>query len=135
MARTQLFVGSNGDRPNVPNVAVVITDGMSTWNSDKTLPEATLLQKNATVFVIGVTNLVNVSEIMNISSSPRQQNVTYWLLNEYSDLLVYSAIGSILDDLCEGQYVSPYGGGWYWNYLYYFIIRLRLLKCVIISLS
>lgn len=40
LLRTQVFTSANGDRFEVPNYAVLITDGESTVNPDQTLPEA-----------------------------------------------------------------------------------------------
>jgi len=37
---TQLFNITNGDRPDVPNTAIVITDGRSTYDSNLTIPYA-----------------------------------------------------------------------------------------------
>jgi collagen type VI alpha len=37
---TELFNTVNGDRPNVPNTAIVITDGLSTWDHNLTVPYA-----------------------------------------------------------------------------------------------
>ena len=38
--RSEMFTKQNGDRKKVPNVAVVITDGISNFNSDRTAAEA-----------------------------------------------------------------------------------------------
>jgi len=37
---TQMFNVANGDRPDVPNTAIVITDGRSTYDSNLTIPYA-----------------------------------------------------------------------------------------------
>ena len=37
---TEIFKTSNGDRPNVDNIAIVITDGQSTWDTHLTGPYA-----------------------------------------------------------------------------------------------
>lgn len=39
MANT-MFTARNGDRPDVPNTCIVITDGVSNINSRKTIPNA-----------------------------------------------------------------------------------------------
>ncbi len=38
--RSEMFTPFNGDRLDVPNYAVVITDGESNINEERTLPEA-----------------------------------------------------------------------------------------------
>ena len=37
---TQVFNVTNGDRPDVPDTAIVITDGRSTYDSNLTVPYA-----------------------------------------------------------------------------------------------
>jgi len=37
---TQVFKVSRGDRPEVPDTAIVITDGRSTYDSNLTIPYA-----------------------------------------------------------------------------------------------
>lgn len=109
MALTEIF-GATGDRPNIQNVVVIVTDGVSTTNHAQTLLEAALLQNISTVFSIGVTDQIDVTELSMLSSAPHQQNVSYWLLDTYAELEVFAVIGSILDDLCAGLYVKSYGG-------------------------
>ena len=59
-----MFNRTNGDRPEFPNTAIVITDGRSNVNASQTLPEAQLLQGVAEVFVIGVTNEIYYPELV-----------------------------------------------------------------------
>lgn len=40
MLYRQMFNSTNGDRDDVPDVAFVITDGLSNINKDRTIPEA-----------------------------------------------------------------------------------------------
>ena len=37
---TVMFSRRNGDRPDVPNTCIIITDGVSNVNADRTLPDA-----------------------------------------------------------------------------------------------
>ena len=41
MMRKQILIDTKGDRLNVPNYAIIITDGNSNINSSFTVPEAT----------------------------------------------------------------------------------------------
>ena len=50
LMRTQQFQESNGDRPNVANVALLVTDGQSTQNPENTIPAATQA-KNAGIII------------------------------------------------------------------------------------
>jgi len=60
-----VFNPDNGDRNNVPNIAIVITDGNSNENKNRTASEAQLLRQVADeVFVVGVTNDIDQSELL-----------------------------------------------------------------------
>ena len=61
--RTVVFNPANGNRFNVLDTAIVITDGQSNINSSQTIPEAELLQQEVDVYVIGVTNQINYEEL------------------------------------------------------------------------
>lgn len=67
--RTEQFTIEKGDRPQAPNIAIVITDGESNDNKTRTIPEAQLA-KNAgiTMFAVGITNFVNKTELRGIAS-------------------------------------------------------------------
>ena len=84
--RTQLF-NTPDDRPNVPNVAIIVTDGKSTWDSDRTIPEAEEANNQGIkTYSIGVTSSVDENEIRGISSPPQRINQTYWLLQGFDVL-------------------------------------------------
>ena len=58
-ARERMFQQDKGDRPGVPNVAILVTDGFSAVEPQRTLPEAELARKQgvllyavSTIFVI-----------------------------------------------------------------------------------
>ena len=59
-----MFNHTNGDRVNVLNTAIVITDGQSNVNPTQTIPEAEELQKFAEVFVVGVTDEIYYPELV-----------------------------------------------------------------------
>ena len=49
--RSQQFIEANGDRPGVPNVAILITDGASNVNEQNTIPAAQYAkEKGITIF-------------------------------------------------------------------------------------
>lgn len=95
--RTRLFGSTiSGDRVNVPNVAVIITDG----NSD--LPDLTLFnatsakQENITLYVIGITNLMRVSELRNMTSEP----VDFHFFSSLNETVLYQLIPELVKRFC-----------------------------------
>jgi len=50
---TQVFNVSNGDRPDVPDTAIVITDGRSTYDSNLTIPYAEEAKRRG-IHIIGL---------------------------------------------------------------------------------
>ena len=68
----KVFSGSPGDRPHVCNVALLITDGLSTLEENNTLSEAeNAKQQNIEFFVVGVTREIDREELQSIASSER----------------------------------------------------------------
>ena len=60
--RTEIFNTANGDRPDVPDVAVLITDGNPTREVDE-LPEEVRRIKNRGIRIVGVGITDRVSEL------------------------------------------------------------------------
>ena len=87
VARTQLFNVNNGDRPDVPNLAIVITDGKSTFDNELTLPYAEDLRRDGTQMVsVGITNSVDENELRGLSSQPQLENVNYFTSPDFQQL-------------------------------------------------
>ena len=73
--RTEMFNPANGDRPGVPNVAIVITDGISNLNSERTIPEAVMTHAAGIhIFVIGIGLTGDTPEIQALATPPAENN-------------------------------------------------------------
>ncbi|KAK2143115.1 hypothetical protein LSH36_875g00000, partial [Paralvinella palmiformis] len=69
--RIVVFNETNGDRIEVPDVGILITDGVSTWGHKKTIPEAIKLREaGVRMFVIGMGKTYNRYEAAAIASKP-----------------------------------------------------------------
>ena len=62
LMRTAIFNGSYGDRPNIPNVAILITDGIPTREVENLTDEVELIKDlGITILGVGVTDRVSES--------------------------------------------------------------------------
>ena len=53
--RNEMFTAENGDRPDVRNMAIIITDGVSNINSRRTIPEADLAKEEGIhIYTVGI---------------------------------------------------------------------------------
>lgn len=86
------------DRPNVPNYAILITDGLSNKDPEKTIPYArhARLTHNTKFFTIGLTSYANTDELQEIASDP----VSYYtyISKDFRNLNVL--LDSILTKMC-----------------------------------
>lgn len=93
------FVEENGDRSDVPNVAVLITDGKPNVEVTRTLPEAQS-SKEAGIHIYGFgVRLRNYPEFNNIMSDPK--NSTVKLLPNFEELVAYGP--EFVERLCTGS--------------------------------
>jgi collagen type VI alpha len=68
-ARSIMFTEENGDRPKAPNMAIVITDGESTYDHNKTIPYAQEAKNEGILMIsIGVGDKVSKDELEGIAS-------------------------------------------------------------------
>jgi hypothetical protein len=80
--RTQQFTASQGDRTDVSNIAILITDGASSSSSADTIREAQLAQQAAIkILAIGATSRVNVTELQLIASPPHLLYHQWWTID------------------------------------------------------
>ena len=68
LAWENVFEENRGDRPDVPNVAIVITDGNANEREDETDDQARNLQDEAQVIAIGITDMVSMATLEIIAS-------------------------------------------------------------------
>ena len=100
--RSDQFVSFRGDRPNVRNVAVLITDGVSTVDRTRTISDAVAARNDdITIFCVGVTNSVRESELRDISSPPQRRGSTYWIAPTF--LALDNVVTTIITTVCSYQ--------------------------------
>jgi len=104
--RNIIFSTANGDRPDVNNVGIVITDGLSD-SSEATAAEA-LAAKAAGVrmYAIGLTDEIDAKELKNIASVP----VTEHYFNRTSISLVQTVTSQLLWSVCHDPCSSSADG-------------------------
>ena len=67
--RNEVFSYTNGDRSQVGNIAIVMTDGQSNVNTPGTLEQATLARNEGVLMLaVGIGNNVNRQEVEGITS-------------------------------------------------------------------
>lgn len=100
LTHTEQFIASRGDRPNVRNIAIVITDGVSNENPENTIPAAEAARDaGIDIFSIGITNAVDETEVAGISSAPHQLNQNYWLIEDFRKLA--EKVDEITTTICQ----------------------------------
>ncbi|XP_045165576.2 uncharacterized protein LOC123529337 [Mercenaria mercenaria] len=96
-AREKMFIPSKGDRPNVDDVLIIVTDGDSD-DYDYTIEQAKLARDSGIhIFAIGIA-LKNLTELKNIASPPAEQNVLS--INDFDNLKTLK--GKIFASICTG---------------------------------
>lgn len=70
--RTTMFNGTKGDRPNVDNVAILMTDGKSDNTSLTVAAARRAKEQGVTIYAIGIDN-PNTVELDDIASEPLNQ--------------------------------------------------------------
>lgn len=88
---TEQFIIANGDRSDVQNIAIVITDGKATETALTSQAAAAIenLQGNSNaikVLAIGVTASAVESEVKEISTQPEVLNQNYWISPSFDQL-------------------------------------------------
>ena len=84
ISRTHLLNGSSDD---ARKVIVLITDGPSTWDKDKTIPEAKKAHRDGTsVIAVGVGKKIDKKELKDIAGESEQDGRVE-LVNSFMDLI------------------------------------------------
>ena len=105
--RNELFNPGNGDRVEVPNLAIIITDGVSNLNSKRTIPEAVRAREQGIhIFVIGIGLAGTSHEIDAIASQPVSEN--RFLVTTFDELHYIRT--QVFTRLCESKCTRPGDG-------------------------
>ena len=129
VARTHLFYEHYGDRDNASNVAVLITDGESTIDTENTIPNAQGLHRDGIrVICVGIGDGISEEEIRAISSPPHEKDVDYFLRKTFyfPESFVTTLVESIKQRQVEmttqrNTYSSENTGEYRWGYVDYFV--------------
>ena len=82
--RTDMFTRQNGDRPDVENICIVVTDGVSNINARRTIPEAEQARgEGIHIYAIGI-GLSDTRELDGIASKPVEEN--RFAVQEFTEL-------------------------------------------------
>ncbi|XP_064601374.1 collagen alpha-4(VI) chain-like [Liolophura sinensis] len=103
IARETGFTSEHGDRPGIPNIAILITDGRST-HPDQTASEQALLKAaGVRVFAIGI-GWTDENELRLISSDPDERYFHY--VDNFDGL--QEILGEFQDTSCNGGTVKSF---------------------------
>lgn len=106
IARTLLFATSQSRTSSRSKLAIVITDGKSTYDSDKTIPIAKdLRQDDVEIISVGVTSSIDEEELKAISSLPQIKDKNYYTSENFQQLGDIS--NNILTSFCALSPTKP----------------------------
>lgn len=110
--RTKMFSAAQGDRPDVPNICLILTDGVSNINSRRTIPEAELARNEGIhIYAIGI-GLQDTRELDGIATPPKEENS--FNVQSFDELSVLSE--RVFEAFCPGKYPLLLGSKPYQNY-------------------
>lgn len=96
----------NGDRPDIKNIAVVITDGESNVDRQRTIPDAEAARSaGIAIFSIGVTNAVNEQELRQMSSMPQYRDQNYYMSAGFD--VLGDILAKVASETCTAPKPTP----------------------------
>ncbi len=97
---TDQFTPQNGDRPGVPNVAIVLASSASNVDDSRTVADAEMAYfRGVSIVGVGITQDVSEHVIRAISAKPQQENSNYFMVDHF--LSLYSLRDTIGRALCK----------------------------------
>ena len=101
--RREQFVLDRGDRRDVPNVAIVITDGGTNFNDPNDVIAVAREANNAGIVTrsVGVTTTARekVEEISHIGSPPHKENEDYFMSETFEGL--FNHVTNVVENICN----------------------------------
>ncbi len=99
--RQEVFRSDRGDRPDIRNVGIIITDGHANLDENLTEIEANFVKRRGIrMFAIGLTTDINEAELKGIASRPSDNH--YFTAEEISDVETFRTrlIWGVCNDHC-----------------------------------
>ena len=96
----EMFTEKNGDRKDVPNVCIVMTDGISNIYANNTIPSAERARKKGIhMFVIGIGLVDDTKELDGMASPPIEEN--RFAVKDFKALEAIK--DTLFDSFCRGM--------------------------------
>ena len=100
--REQCFSTANGDRPDVDNLAIMVTDGVPypAFRRQPAIEEAGSLRNTGVIMVaVGITNVIDEAFLKEMSSSPQTLNRNYFTATSFEALTEIQKV--VVEGTCE----------------------------------
>lgn len=111
--RQQCFNAATGDRSDVVNLAIIVTDGLPfpDFRRQPAIDEAIALRDTGvTMIAIGITNVIDRDFLRQMSSSPQVENQNYFTATDFTALTRITT--AVVEGTCEavvsGKVLLPF---------------------------
>merc|ERR1712142_39072 len=106
VANFEQFTSLRGDRSGVPNIAIILTDGVPNLDVELTIPDAeAFAAAGVAVYAVGITNAIDESLLASLSSQPQELNKNYFVATDFTALT--SIKETIQASFCSGSTPNP----------------------------
>ncbi len=87
-AMKEQFISVNGERSSSQNIIILLTDGASNIDEDRTISDAEEARsKGIDIFTVGITSAIDEDELRKMSSLPQEEGKTYFKTANFQTLL------------------------------------------------
>ena len=104
LGRSQMFTEENGDRSDVSNIIILVTDGESNMNTRKTIPEAEEARNAGIRLLVVAIGVRNMREIDGMANKPL--NSSRFRISNFDGF--ESIQKQVISSVCEGIYYYIY---------------------------
>ena len=103
--RTEVF-GRSGDRGDVTNVLITVTDGIPTRNEANTAPNANALKNDRVkMYSVGITQFIDEDTLKLLSTGNQRLGVDYFISPDFSSLS--GILDTVLSSTCQVTTPAP----------------------------
>ena len=110
LTREHIFDPANGDRPDAPNIAIVVTDGESNVGEENTIPQAEMLKNHGVLVIcVGIINEavggMNFTELKQVASPATGDKSNVIQVEGFADLTGH--VDDVLERVCRMPQSDP----------------------------